>query len=90
MGRKPKDIATEALQLDPRSRASLAKKLLDSLEGLSDEKNERLWAEEAARRYSEFKKATSKLFKARRFSLARERATGEALPLSRRSRRRVS
>ena len=44
MARKLKDIASEALELDARSRASLAKRLLDSLEGLSDEENERLWA----------------------------------------------
>ena len=44
------DIEAEALKLDPRARARLAEKLLESLETLSDEENERLWAEEAERR----------------------------------------
>jgi putative addiction module component len=44
------DIEAEALKLHPRARARLAKKLLESLETLSDEENERLWAEEADRR----------------------------------------
>jgi hypothetical protein len=44
------DIETEVLKLDPQDRARLAKKLLESLETLSDEENERLWAEEADRR----------------------------------------
>jgi putative addiction module component len=44
------DIEVEALKLDPRARARLAKKLLESLETLPDEENERLWAEEVDRR----------------------------------------
>ena len=44
------DIGAEVLKLDPQARARLAKKLLESLETLSDEENERLWAEEADRR----------------------------------------
>ena len=44
------DIEAEALKLDPPTRARLAKKLLESLETLSEEENERLWAEEADRR----------------------------------------
>jgi broad specificity phosphatase PhoE len=44
------EIEAEALKLDPQARARLARKLLESLEGLSDEENERLWAEEAERR----------------------------------------
>jgi hypothetical protein len=39
-----------ALRLDPKARAELAEKLLESLEQLSDEENARLWAEEAERR----------------------------------------
>jgi hypothetical protein len=46
-------IEEEALKLDPRSRARLAGKLLESLESLSDEENAQLWAEEAQRRDSE-------------------------------------
>ena len=44
------DIEAEVLRLDPRARARLAKKLLESLETLSAEENERLWAEKADRR----------------------------------------
>jgi putative addiction module component len=43
-------IEAEALKLDANSRARLAEKLLESLEHLSEEENERLWAEEACRR----------------------------------------
>jgi hypothetical protein len=38
------------LQLDAKSRGRLAERLLDSLERLSAEENERMWAEEAQRR----------------------------------------
>jgi putative addiction module component len=44
------DIEAEVLKLDPQARARLAKKLLESLENLSVEENERLWAEETERR----------------------------------------
>lgn len=46
-------LEAEVLKLDPRARAKLAEKLLRSLETLSDEENERLWAEEALRRHDE-------------------------------------
>ena len=48
------ELETEALKLDPKSRARLAEKLLASLENLSDEENARIWAEEAARRDAEW------------------------------------
>jgi hypothetical protein len=44
------NIEEEALKLEPRARARLAKRLLESLETLSDEENERLWVDEAERR----------------------------------------
>lgn len=47
------EIEVEALKLDPKARARLAEKLLESLESLSEEENERLWAEEAQRRDAE-------------------------------------
>jgi hypothetical protein len=47
-----KELEDAALKLTPSERARLAEKLLESLEGLSDEDNARLWAEEAARRDS--------------------------------------
>ena len=45
-----KELEAEALKLDPKARARLAGKLLESLENLSEEENTRLWAEEAQRR----------------------------------------
>ena len=45
-----KELEAEALKLDPKARARLAGKLLESLENLSEEENMRLWAEEAQRR----------------------------------------
>ncbi|MBI4445605.1 MAG: addiction module protein [Acidobacteria bacterium] len=44
------EIETQALKLDPKARARLAGKLLESLENLSEEENAQLWAEEAERR----------------------------------------
>ena len=44
------EIENAALNLTPRERARLAERLLESLEDLTDDENERLWAEEAARR----------------------------------------
>jgi hypothetical protein len=43
-------LETAALKLEPRARARLAERLLESLEQLSPEENARLWAEEAQRR----------------------------------------
>jgi Putative addiction module component len=44
------DIEAEALKLDPKERARLAGRLLESLEMLSREENDRLWLDEAQRR----------------------------------------
>jgi len=45
-----KEIEAAALKLVPKDRARLAGKLLESLENLSDEENELIWAQEAQRR----------------------------------------
>lgn len=55
MARDLKDIAAEALELPTTARAELATQLLASLDDLSEEENERLWAAEAERRYAEYK-----------------------------------
>lgn len=55
MGKNLKDIAAEALELPLTARAELASQLLDSLDDLSEEENEQLWAKEAERRYAEYK-----------------------------------
>ena len=52
-GMSIEELESEAMKLDPKARARLAGKLLESLETLSDEENERLWAEEAERRDSD-------------------------------------
>jgi predicted nucleic acid-binding protein len=44
------ELEAAALKLDPKQRARLAERLLDSLENLSPEENARIWAEEAQRR----------------------------------------
>lgn len=44
------ELKTAILMQGPETRAELARLLLDSLESLSPEENERLWAEEAQRR----------------------------------------
>jgi hypothetical protein len=45
-----KEIEIAALRLHPKDRARLAGKLLESLEDLSEEENEIIWAQEAERR----------------------------------------
>ncbi|MBK9168913.1 MAG: addiction module protein [Bryobacterales bacterium] len=44
------ELEAAALKLDPKARARLAERLLDSLENLSPEENAQVWAEEAQRR----------------------------------------
>ena len=51
------EVEAQALQLDPKDRARLAEKLLASLETLSGEENDRLWAEEAERRDADWESA---------------------------------
>jgi hypothetical protein len=53
MPRKLKQIETEALKLGVRSRAALARKLLESLEPATETDNERAWYDEAERRERE-------------------------------------
>lgn len=47
------DLVQEALRLNPESRARLAGRLLESLDELTAEQHEAVWAEEAARRDAE-------------------------------------
>jgi putative addiction module component (TIGR02574 family) len=50
----------DAMSLDARERATLAEKLLASLEELSEEEAERLWADEAQRRLDEYRAGRAK------------------------------
>jgi hypothetical protein len=54
-------VEIEALKLEPQARAKLAEKLLSSLDHLSDEEIERLWAEEAVRRDAEIDSGSTSL-----------------------------
>jgi putative addiction module component (TIGR02574 family) len=58
------EIMKDAMSLDVRDRATLAEKLLASLEGLSEEEAERLWAEEAQRRLDEYRAGRAKAVEA--------------------------
>jgi putative addiction module component (TIGR02574 family) len=60
MERTLEELASEALSLNLESRAALAKRLLDSLDDLAPEECERLWVEEAARRYQQLKAGTAR------------------------------
>lgn len=55
MSRDLKAIAAEALELPLTARAELASQLLDSLDDLSEAELDQLWAQEAERRYAEYK-----------------------------------
>jgi putative addiction module component (TIGR02574 family) len=55
-----KEIEKEALRLDPRERALLAEHLIGSLDPDEDPETERLWIEEAERRYKGYKEGRVK------------------------------
>jgi hypothetical protein len=48
------ELESELLQLEPTTRASIARTLLASLDDLADQDYDRLWAEEAEARYADF------------------------------------
>lgn len=51
-----KAFEARALKLPPAERAALAERLIASLDNLDASENERLWVEEAERRYEQYKK----------------------------------
>jgi hypothetical protein len=51
-----KEIAAEIMKLDLKDRATLAKWIVESLDDLSEEEIEELWAEEAERRLDEMER----------------------------------
>jgi len=57
---KLEEITSAALELSVESRAALAKRLLDSLDELAPEEYERMWVEEASRRYQQLKAGTAR------------------------------
>lgn len=58
------EILRNALSLDVQDRAALAERLLASLEELSEEEAERLWAQEAQRRLEEYRAGRAKAVRA--------------------------
>jgi putative addiction module component (TIGR02574 family) len=60
MPSKIKEIEKEALKLSIRERARLAEYLISSLDEEEDPEAERLWIEEAKRRYKEYKEGKVK------------------------------
>jgi putative addiction module component (TIGR02574 family) len=52
------ELKREALQLDPSTRAGLARDILHSLDDLSQTEVERLWLDEAVRRDDEMASGT--------------------------------
>lgn len=61
MPSKTKKIEEEALRLSSHERAQLAEHLISSLDELEDPEAERLWIEEAERRYQEYKQGKVKV-----------------------------
>ena len=53
-------IEKQLLKLDANSRAKLASKLLSSLDELSEEENEKIWAQEAFRRHKDLVRGKAK------------------------------
>ena len=53
-GKDIHELEAQLLQLEPHARAALAKTLLSSLDDLSDDEYDQLWAEEAEARYADF------------------------------------
>ncbi|MBI4699082.1 MAG: addiction module protein [Nitrospirae bacterium] len=60
MASKLKEIEENALKLSPHDRAQLAEYLIHSLDEEEDPEAERLWIEEAERRYQEYKEGKVK------------------------------
>ena len=60
VSRSMKDLVAEVLELPLDARADLASRLLDSLDDLSEEETDQLWAAEAERRYAAYQAGTMK------------------------------
>lgn len=58
------EVLKNALSLDVHDRAALVERLLVSLDELSEEEAERLWAEEAQRRLDEYRAGRAKAVRA--------------------------
>jgi putative addiction module component (TIGR02574 family) len=54
------EILKNAMSLDVRDRATLAERLLASLDELTEDETERLWAEESQRRLEQYRAGRAK------------------------------
>lgn len=64
MNRRIEELEQEVLELDVSTRAELARTLIESLDDLSEEEWDRLWGEEAERRYDDFLAGRAKAYPA--------------------------
>lgn len=67
------EVLKNALSLEVRDRATLAERLLASLEEISEEEAERLWAEEAERRLDEYRSGRAQAVQAEEVRVKAER-----------------
>ena len=67
------EVLKNALSLEVRDRATLAERLLASLEEISEEEAERLWAEEAERRLDEYRSGRAQAIQAEEVRVKAER-----------------
>ena len=70
------EVLGNALSLEVRDRAALAEKLLASLEELTEEEADRLWAEEAQRRLEEYRAGRAQAVQADEVHAKAERLFG--------------
>ena len=74
MARTLADIEKEILQLNPKEKAALARNIIDDLDAVTDENVDRLWLEEAQRRYQAYVVGETKAKSAQEvFDKARQR-----------------
>jgi putative addiction module component (TIGR02574 family) len=70
------EVLGNALSLEVRDRAALAERLLASLEELTEEEANRLWAEEAQRRLEEYRAGRAQAVQADEVHAKAERLFG--------------
>jgi hypothetical protein len=67
------EVFKNALSLEVHDRAALAQRLLASLEELSEEEADRLWADEAQRRLQEYRAGNARAVRAQEVAKKAER-----------------
>jgi putative addiction module component (TIGR02574 family) len=69
----PLEVFENALSLDVHDRAALAQRLLASLEELSEEEADRVWADETQRRLEEYRAGSATAVRAQEVAKKAER-----------------